>query len=74
MATRRPPRAELDAAIAGLDAADMPLFAAAARWRRGELQGGDAGRAERGRAEEWLLERGIVNPARMVPMLAPWKA
>ena len=67
-------RSELDAAIAGLDAADMPLFAAAARWRRGELQGGDAGRAERGRAEEWLLERGIVSPARMVPMLAPWKA
>ena len=45
---------ELRAAIAELDAADMKLYAAAARWRLGEVQA----------AEDWMRGEGIAFPGK----------
>jgi len=61
----------LDAAAAGCEAADMALFAAAARYRRGQILGGDEGRALRDQADAWMAGEGVFNRERMVNMLAP---
>jgi len=61
----------LEVAITGLDGANMALYATAARYRRGHLLGGDAGRMLVVEAEQWLTKQGVVNRARMVGMLAP---
>jgi tetratricopeptide (TPR) repeat protein len=61
----------LQHAAIGLDGAHMALYAAAARWQRGRLLGGDAGQAIVVAAERWMGEQGIVNRARMAAMLAP---
>ena len=58
-------------AAAGFDAAGMALYAAAARRRRGQLVGGDEGRALVAAAEAWMLGQRIKNPARWTAMLAP---
>jgi hypothetical protein len=63
--------AQLRTAVDGLERADMKLYAAAARWQRGRLLGGDEGQALVTRAERWMNEQGIVNKARMAAMLAP---
>ncbi len=55
----------------GFTAADMHLAAAAARWRRGELAGGDEGRSQVAEAEAWMRDQEIRRPERMVAMLAP---
>ena len=64
-------RARLDDAIRGLHIAGLGLFEAAARWRRGALIGGDAGRAEVALVERWMLDRGVVSPERTTAMMAP---
>jgi hypothetical protein len=71
-------RGDLDAAAAdyrsaalGFDAADTTTVAAAARWRLGELLGGDAGRALVDQARAALVAEGIVRPDRVVAMFAP---
>ena len=71
-------RGRRDAALAlCIDAArrfesvDMALYAAAARRRWGELQGGDQGRALAAAADEAMRDRGVVNPDRMTALLAP---
>jgi serine/threonine protein kinase len=61
----------VDAAESGCDAAQMGLCAAAARRRRGELLGGEAGQALVEAADEWMRQRDIRNPARMTALLAP---
>jgi hypothetical protein len=61
----------LDQAITGLDAANMALYAAAARYRRGHLLGGEEGKKVAAAADEWLAKQGVVNRPRMVGMLAP---
>ena len=61
----------LQEAITGLDRANMALYAAAARYRRGHLLGGDEGRRLVVEAEQWLTKQGVVNRAKMVGMLAP---
>lgn len=61
----------LAAAERAFDGADMALHAASARWRRGELLGGDQGRALVQQAEAWMAGQRIRNPARMAAMLAP---
>ena len=61
----------LEPAETGLAAADMALHAAAARRRRGELLGGDAGRGLVAAADAWMADQTIRNPARMTAMLAP---
>ena len=66
----------LESAEAGLVAADMPLHAAAARRRRGELVGGEAGLGLVAAADAWMTGQGIANPERMTAMLAPgrWRS
>jgi len=71
-------RGDLDAAVegyrgaaAGFDAVDMMLPASAARWRLGELRGGDEGRALVGQASAALSAEAIVRPDRVVAMFAP---
>ena len=61
----------LSGAAADFDAADMTLFAAAARWRHGELQGGDAGAEAIRSADGSMRAQGIANPGRVVDTLAP---
>jgi hypothetical protein len=71
-------RGKASEAIAGLadaatkfDAQGMALFAAVARRRRGELVGGDEGRALVDAANAWMTEKSIKNPTRMTEMFAP---
>lgn len=72
---------DLDAAVEGyrgaaaaFDAVDMMMNASAARWRLGELLGGDEGRALIGQASAALSAEGIVRPDRVVAMFAPVSA
>jgi tetratricopeptide (TPR) repeat protein len=58
-------------AEAELIAADMELYAAAARRRRGQLLGGDEGRVLVGEADAWMTGQDIREPARIAAMLAP---
>ncbi len=53
------------------DAAAMRLFAAAARRRLGELQGGEEGRALIEKADEWMKGQQVVRPDRMAALLVP---
>jgi hypothetical protein len=55
----------------GLRAGEMALHLAAARRRRGELTGGDAGRALAAESDAWMTGQGIRNPERMSVLLAP---
>ena len=58
-------------AAAALDAADMSLYAAAARRRQGELLASDEGRALCEEADAWMLRQQIRHPDRMTDLLAP---
>jgi hypothetical protein len=49
----------------------MELNAASARWRLGELTGGEEGRALRGDAETWFRGQAIRRPDRFVDLVAP---
>jgi hypothetical protein len=51
--------------------ADMSLYAAAACRRRGQLLGGEEGRALVAKADAAMTEQDIRNPARITAMLAP---
>ncbi|EYF02200.1 Hypothetical protein CAP_7411 [Chondromyces apiculatus DSM 436] len=57
----------LDRAATQLDAADMSLYAAAARFRVGAL--GDA--ATLAQTTQWMRQHGVADPARLTAMLAP---
>jgi len=52
-------------------AADMALYEAAARYRRGEILGGDEGCALMDQVDAWMLGQSIENAERMVDLLAP---
>ncbi len=54
-----------------LESADMKLFAAAARRRHAELQGGPEGRAALEASDAWMLAHGVKKPSRMTELLAP---
>jgi hypothetical protein len=58
-------------AAALLEAADMHLYAAAARRRQGALVGGPAGRDLTATADAWMEGQGIRNSQRMTALLAP---
>ena len=55
----------------GFDSADMGLFSAAAQRVRGQLVGGDEGRAAVAAADRHLAAQGVRNPARLTRLLAP---
>ena len=61
----------LERAAAGFDSADMRLFAAAARWRRGQLVGGDEGRLLMAQAVDWMEQQRIRNHQRMTTLYMP---
>jgi serine/threonine protein kinase len=63
----------LGAAEAGFDTANMALYAAAVRRRRGELTPGDDGRRMIEAADAWMALQKVRNPARMTAMVAPGK-
>lgn len=58
-------------AAADFDRAEMALFAAASRWRHGELVGGEAGRAAVEDTRNGLISRGFAAPERVVRLFAP---
>lgn len=58
-------------AINGLEAADMALYAAAARRRFGELLGGDRGRELIAQSEAWMTRQQIKNPAAVTNLMVP---
>jgi hypothetical protein len=60
-------------AVECFEAVDMRLCAAAARRRLGEFLGGTRGQEEIGRADQWMYEQKIKNPANMASMIiTPW--
>jgi serine/threonine protein kinase len=61
----------LRSAIERAQAADMSLYATAARYQLGVLQGGDKGHALRQQAEELMRSQEIRFPARFAGMLVP---
>jgi hypothetical protein len=61
----------LDAAIPLLDAADLGYLAACARHRRGQLGGGDAGRALVDASRAFFAAQGVTNVERCLAMSAP---
>jgi serine/threonine protein kinase len=63
--------ARLEVVEASLRLCHMNHYAAAARYRRGKLIGGDAGRGLAESAVEWMHAQSMVNPARLVELLAP---
>jgi serine/threonine protein kinase len=63
--------AQLRDAVRGFEAAEMKLYAAAARRRLGGLVGGDAGAQMVREADEWMIAQTVKVPAKMTAMLAP---
>ncbi len=61
----------LDSAVSGLEASDMPIYAAANRRRLGQLLGGDAGKSIVDTADAEMRERGVRNPACLADAFAP---
>ncbi|WP_437578511.1 serine/threonine-protein kinase [Sorangium sp. So ce887] len=61
----------LEAAAAAFDESEMALFAACARRRRGQLLGGEEGRALIQAADAWMAGQGIRDPARIAAIFAP---
>jgi hypothetical protein len=62
---------ELEAAEVELRRCDMNLYAAAAQCRRGNLIGGSAGQALVDAAFQSMSDQQVLNPARLVNLLAP---
>jgi len=65
------PIENLVTAAAGFESADMGLFVAVSRRRRGQLLGRAEGRNFIQDAERWMSEQGIQNPEQMSAVLAP---
>lgn len=61
----------LSAAESALDAAGMAGFAAAARHRRGQTEGGPAGAALVESAAAWMRSQNVANPSRMADLHVP---
>jgi hypothetical protein len=68
--------ATLDRCIIEMGVAGMELYAAAARWRKGELTGGIRGEAMIDEARAWMKAKEVRRPERMLGVLAPgpWTA
>lgn len=61
----------LEEAVAGLDATDTMLHAAAARYRLGQIMAGSQGQAHCTEACAAMARLGVTRPERIVRMLAP---
>jgi eukaryotic-like serine/threonine-protein kinase len=61
----------LQSAIPALEAAELPLYTAAARFCEGEILGGDAGQEKKSAAAAILGAHGIQNPKRYIALLTP---
>ncbi len=61
----------LDEAMRGFDAAEMTLYAACARRRKGQLLGGDEGQRLMEAADAVMREQGIQSPARWTALYVP---
>jgi tetratricopeptide (TPR) repeat protein len=61
----------LEDTVKRFDQVDMPLYAAAARRRLGELLGGDTGRDLVAQANSWMASQGVVDASRMTALFAP---
>ncbi len=57
---------------AAFDAAEMPLHGQVARYRLGQLEGGDDGADKTAAAEEAMRVTGVGAPAAWAQMIAPW--
>ena len=57
-------------AVSDLEAVDMNLYAAGRRRRLGELLGGAEGQAQVERADSWMRQQTIRDPARMANVFA----
>jgi tRNA A-37 threonylcarbamoyl transferase component Bud32 len=64
-------RRGLERAVAGFDAAEMELYAAAARVRLAAVVGGAEGSKLRADAAAWMRAEGVVNGEGIVATLAP---
>ena len=69
--SRQDAAATLERAETALEAAGMAGFAAAARYRRGQWQGGPQGEALVASATAWMRSQEITNPARMADLHVP---
>ncbi|MEJ7596348.1 MAG: AAA family ATPase [Kofleriaceae bacterium] len=67
----RPALERFERAARGLDAVDMHLHAAVARFRAGELEGGVRGKRLVDDARQFMVERGVKVPEQFVAMFAP---
>jgi eukaryotic-like serine/threonine-protein kinase len=63
--------AHLASAESGFEATDTGLYAAAARFRRGELLGGPEGERLVADADAWMRKEHVANPARLRTLLTP---
>jgi len=63
--------ARLEVAISLCEEQGFAMFAAAASWRLGELEGGAEGEARRAAGERRIAEQGAARPDRVVRTLAP---
>jgi hypothetical protein len=61
----------LEEAVQGFEAADMALYAAAARRCLGTVLKGDEGAALTRDADAWMTGHTVKDPARLTAMLAP---
>ena len=52
--------------LTGLEAEEIPILAAAARWRLGQIIGGEAGDALRQQADQVMRAEGVCEPRRFV--------
>jgi len=64
-------REGLQAAAALLEQVNMHFYAAAIRWRLGELIGGEPGASLIARSDALYREQGVAAPARLVSMMTP---
>ena len=56
-------------AVERFESVKMHLCAASVRRRQGELAGGDRGQADVARADRWMADQKIQNPAAMTSMI-----
>jgi serine/threonine protein kinase/tetratricopeptide (TPR) repeat protein len=62
---------QLEVAIADYSKAGMNLFAAATRWRLGDLKGGEEGKQMANEAKALMETKGVIRPERVLRLLAP---